>query len=508
MRPTKHNLSPLNVRDKCLYSTLVLPEDDVRLGRRQKRITVHSSPVWYADESLGDLKPISTKLVKATDVKSGRSAYANDTNTIDFLLTDDGVVVYCLMGHYIRLTPYEFPGFTSAMTLEGEGCVKMEGPISACYEVQPGSIKETITINDSRISNVLWGWESDLTPNVKGDRIEWFLNGGLLFSMPAPTASDSAGKIVGCRYGMTSKQLSIELDEDDLRDAVYPVVIDPTVTTTQGDATYNRSAGEDEFTQFGLPCYEAYMLVALPDLTTELGTDDIVSAVWRGTPSALYNGGQGSILAYCDVVGPWNESSSAGTLSSLSFNGETSTYSGAQSVDTPMDIDILGDATKGIIKIYNDSPSGANATIKLVPDGEPLSLDVEASGVIVGTQTTQGGNVGTTFYPRTNGTYYWQVEIVLEDASSHTAVVATSLPQLTADLAAAVTHPSEVATDLPMVTADVAAQVIHKATIAAELHQLTAKIYIKPLVNPRADVGIGSPRIGDPVRQGIHSGRL
>lgn len=438
-RPVVDRLDPLDTGDTRLYQAIVTPEDDPTLKPNQRRIISAASPIWYADPETNELQPIEIGIEARRDAERNEDALGVSANTFDFMVAEDGSAVYTLAGHKLRIWLHEQKADSTgerardetaqrptALLDEGGGSIRIDGTmpgVTIRHVVGPGQVKEYVVIEaapDTREAKSVrysWGYESDLTPLLHDSGVRWSSADYTVFRFPAPTAWDAEDRPLSCRYELAVGAVSIVLDAGELANATYPITVDPTVTTDQGDATYNRSIGEQDYVPGDL-WKRAFMLVALPDLT---GFSSIDSALWKGRCQTDVGSGSGIAGVYCDVVGAWNESSTASTLLALSFNAATASagVDADVSAGSWAEYDILGAAgVNGIAKVYGDDSSPEPATVMLLSDTDTF-VDLISNIVRVGnTAESPGNGEGTLFYPRTDATNYWRVEITYTAGAS------------------------------------------------------------------------------------------
>jgi len=410
-------LDPLDVRHEALYMERIFRADDTRLHETQGRVVIHSAPCWYADEETGLLTPIDVSLKRCQDRTKRKPAVGTISNTLDFFAADDGDLLYTLKDHFVRLTAMT-RGATSANYASAPASRKntlttraMAG-VTIVHKVLPGRVKETITLG-SPGAFLAWAVESNLTPAYIDGALAWQSNGSTVLVFEAPVAWDSIGTPVPCWYDLSGDTLSIGLDDVD---AVYPVTIDPTVTTDQGDATANRSTFEPDYGEHGETGYKsAYMKVTLPDLTDQT----LTAATWSGYVSARHGGAQNTGDWFCDVVGAWSESTGYAALEALSFNAACGTASAVPDTGNWHELNIFGNASKGLSKAYTDSSTPDPATIKINSDQAVTPSD---QTTIVAIGVTEGaGESGVTYAARTDGTNYWRVTLTYGAAGSGSA---------------------------------------------------------------------------------------
>lgn len=233
------------------------------------------------------------------------------------------------------------------------------------------------------------------TAAVRGT-LTWQLRTGYIQN---PTASDF-------NYHYTF-QVGYNGEEEEIPILVY--------ITDKADALYDVSYGDDiGGTHDNMRA--AYFKVQLPDLTGY----EIVDAELQAY--VTYNSNPGVLdvpAVYCDLagnepVGGWDESTSIANLEAMTFNGTVATSQVAPDdgsvTDSWQTINIFGDATKGIKKIYDDDPTAADPiTIKFLDGTVSLSTPV--------THTNPRVNETIEYRDRTNSITYWRVKIKYRDTA-------------------------------------------------------------------------------------------
>jgi len=424
--PLVVQLEPLDTSAPELYIEKQTAAHDPALQPGQVRVTVSSVPVWYADETTRELKRVAIDLQPAVDAERQEIGYSAGANTIRFLINAGGETVYSLAGYKLRMWLSEQGSDAatelvsakpvdairpSRMTVEAKELISLDGILPGVrieHSIEPGRVKEYLTIatapetKDQAAIRYVWRYESNLNPVINGAGIDWRDGDRTVFQSPGPQAWDAKGTALHAFYELALSQIAIVLDAAAMGSAVYPVTIDPTVTTVQSDATANRSIGDAT----GPDRNHAFAKITLPDLTGLFSSID--SATFKATTLS----GAGTVAAdvRCDVVGAWDETSLAATLAALSFNAVTaSAVSISITPSVTTNFTVLGAiGTNGIRKIYTDDPSPSPATVKLSWTAGNATNDYEATefwlGMISGTKAR--------FYDRTDATYYWRLEIV------------------------------------------------------------------------------------------------
>ena len=224
------------------------------------------------------------------------------------------------------------------------------------YEIENGRVKENIVFGEcpdlagAETYCVVWNWTATgLTPALENGAVLWkTADGAVPMAMPAPAAWDAAGVAIAAEYRLDGTSLAVVVDAAALAGASYPVVIDPTVDTSDAsDSCYiYDNATADVATKLFVE------IPALPDL----GGATVTAATFKIYGYATET--SGSFDVYADATSAWSSASSYSALNSLSFN--TSTSSGTSSTNNTYDgFSVLGGTTTGgVLKYYTDSETG------------------------------------------------------------------------------------------------------------------------------------------------------
>jgi hypothetical protein len=431
-------LDPLDTGNPLLYQSTVMPADDPTLAPDQRRIISAASRLWYAEPGRGELRPIDIAVSNRLDTERAEDALGVAANTFDFIVTKAGDAVYTLGPHKLRLRLLEQKGEStsarditgqrpSALVAESDDKTRLDGVmpgVTIRHQILPGMVKEYLEIGsapdvkDVKFIYYTWVYESDLSPKLEAGQVLWSSGDQAVFRFPAPLAWDANEKGLPCHYELGEGQVSIVLDAEILSAASYPVTIDPTVTTDQGDAVYNMRLGEADAGSGGpqddLFNY-SFAQVALPDLTDAFTSID--SATFIATTADGYESPIASAV-YCDITSAWDETANVATLLGLTFNDATDTSVSISTTNGQTnEFDILGAAgANGVAKIYNDDSSPDNCTVKLTSSVASATNDVAEIGLQLGWEQN-GDGPGVIFYTRPHETYYWYVEIVYTASS-------------------------------------------------------------------------------------------
>lgn len=340
------------------------------------KIRVHTLPVRYGDPA-GVQRPIEIGLRRVAN------EWVEDRNTIGFRARDDGSVAYRVGDHVLRMylvsrvmyrptVQVEEVVKTPIVTRPDGSRVRWTGVLGSEFEIEhevkPGIIKERITLpvkpplGTSEIYRLVWQWQSPtLTPFLFNDAINWRDSEGTIWvCFPAPRSWDADDQEIPSGFILEGDRIGIQARAEALRVATYPVTIDPTATTGSGDVTdsaciYEEAGSNDEYTKAFVK------FVNLPDLT---GYTIDAATVWLyGEETETSD----TYTLHFDITGAWTGASSVGTLDALVFNASTDSDTGS-TLDTWQENIILGDATKGLQKIYTDAsmdPSALTATLMI-----------------------------------------------------------------------------------------------------------------------------------------------
>lgn len=361
------------------------------------KVRIHTRPIRYGSAD-GVQRPVRPELVPSLD------GWDASENTLRFQADDSGHVWYRVGDYGVRMrllgrvlvsladVDSETPTTTPAVSLRDARRLRWSEVLGAEfdieYEVQPGRIKEFITLpavpplGVSKAYGIVWQYQTlGLVPELVNGDIRWSdtetQTARLRF--PAPTAIDAGGNRLRCSFRLRGDKLAVIIPSVDLAAAAYPVVIDPTATTGVGDVTASVATGE--YLGAGKFNYNmAFCKFAnLPDLTGY--NIDAASVFLYGENTNTHN-----FTMYFDVTGAWTEASSETVLEALSFNGSVNTGVGSTYLQWD-EYDVTGNAGKGMIKIYADAggdPSAVLATLRITSDTGYSSDDTDPNTLCVG----------------------------------------------------------------------------------------------------------------------------
>lgn len=413
--PIKATADPLT-DDPALYMETFTPANDPTLQPGQRKVIVAGAPIWYADPATHELNRARIDLQANTDPVDGESSYVETRNTIQYRTNAAGVSTV-RRGPYILRTRFaqvriEDTNSTAMRkqdaTLRPSALVKVDGQrirtdgvlptISYTSEVGYGRVKENIILNavpDPSLLNseaVLLVFQFDtsrgatITPGLVNGELLWSNNGGtIVLRQPEPFVYDANRTIIPSRYVLRANAFAIAMPARALRDAAYPVTVDPTYTTNGSECTAARTTYDTDMTDEYVFSWIKFTLPDLTGYTVTAATATFVPFATAAPPSF-------NIYSKCDVTGAWDITSSLATLEALSFNALTDT----QSCDgtSTMVFNVFGGATKGISKIYTDDSSPSPCTVKLYNDG-----DSATDAVVTSIQQGASGDTLTTFWP-------------------------------------------------------------------------------------------------------------
>ena len=154
---------------------------------------------------------------------------------------------------YGKLCRIERDGHTLSMSLKNEQKVspKYEGKeviyenildgVDVRYTLYPTKIKEDIILKEKIPNEIVFEIKTDLELNIKDGMIQALSGTEVIFELETPYMMDSLGrKNNDIYYELKDHLLILKLDQDWLKTAVFPVTIDPTITSSgQGKNVYD-----------------------------------------------------------------------------------------------------------------------------------------------------------------------------------------------------------------------------------------------------------------------------
>ena len=404
------------------------------------KVRVHSRPIRYGDDT-GVQRPITVNLTRSgTD-------WVEDRNTIRFKASDAGHVGYQVGDHRLQLrlagralqrpseVSEETPTATPTVTRPDGSRVLWDGMLGDEFHVEhqvgPGIVKEIITLpaepplGTAETYAIVWQWQSaTLIPMLLDGSVHWRdAQNETIIRFPRPKVWDASDRVITGVFGLLGDRLRIAISADELRAAAYPVTIDPTATTGSADVTDSVSIYEE----LVHGSYDDYVkafakFINLPDLTGY--AIDTASVFLYGEETELVD----PYTLHFDITGAWTGASSVGTLDALSFNDSTDSDTGS-TLNTWQENNILGDATKGLQKIYDDAgmdPSALTATLMiryLYYAG--YTSDTTRNGSLM-----MGHKGDARWAEDDDATYYPRIEIDYS-APTHTVTGTPSMPAMT-----------------------------------------------------------------------------
>lgn len=430
-------VAPDDVDNPALYQEVVTPitvnPGDAPLQPNERRIIAHARPVWRVGDD-GALAPIETDVEPA--VETLKAVWRNDTNTVRFRVTEDGVCVYRSAGNVLRVRPTKSgteatDGSVIANadqakptdTTAGQTSIIQRGSFADVrfeHVVEPGSIKETAWldvappgITTARWYALVYRWDSDtLTPSIVSGDILWKTAAGkTLLRWPAPVVTDATGKELRASYRMrvaAPNLITLLVNATDLRGATYPVAVDPTTTTGSGSATASGSRCSNTIVSTLREYESTYMLITLPDMTGNTVTAAELQIWVVDTDSGTMNA---SIYA-CKNATTWNNSSTISTINSVRTGMGTVvlTNQNFTSSSAWKNLNVLGGSTNGVAKIYTDNANPGACTFSVAWPSSGRTMTTKLGTAKVGdfdagpyTQIAQYNDA--THYPRVAITY-------------------------------------------------------------------------------------------------------
>ncbi len=388
---------------------------------RQRTVTSHLQPIWHIDADGKYQRNV-------VDMQDDGTGYYENRMPVQFRADHDGRAVYKIGNHVLRMVPLAARVWDDGETTLREKLARVPSnriraasniikhmgmfgdDVEFEYRVSPGTIKEYVTLptkpdlsGASKSYVIVWQYASPaLTPELIDGAILWKTGTGrVLFRNPAPDVWDNDGAHIPSRYRIGTNYIAVIMPVSALNVAIYPVVIDPTTTTSQADALANRTtrdnAPDDLFKS-------AYCRFNLPDISggTVSAADLQLNAV-----NAI---GSVQFSVQATDVGFWDESTLYPALEALSF--DTATLTGQSISSTGQNnFDVTGSVSNGIIKAYNASATIISTKLNWTNGGGPgTTVDSQQTAIILGEQFNPAeqifrARIDATNYPRLNVTF-------------------------------------------------------------------------------------------------------
>lgn len=364
----------------------------------------YNKPVNYLNAE-GVLTPISTESQATT--YDGKTAYTSDTNVLQTKVNLDGKVRMALDHYEVVMWPKylstdnlaeanrvlgsrltDISKF-DARTIKVTDCFP---GMDAYYRLQAGALKEVIrarAIVKSRIpvaANyvlIAWDYTSSLTPQaINGNTsIAWLDNDGNRILETAPIVmKDANGERTTGQYVVRQGFVIMALPAAWMRAATYPVDIDPTITTFT-DISSLRSGLHNYykmFVKFTLPTF---------DITPTFSAATF--KVYCNDASDESTGTTVSTYCFDDETNLWSTGSNATTMNAVATSKGTATDSG-DTIDyfsTWYTLNIVGDAAKGLTKVYADDSGAPGSCTVLVEYNSGTGATTTTSSLELGDDT-------------------------------------------------------------------------------------------------------------------------
>lgn len=340
---------------------------------RPGSIRCYSRPVWYVGED-GERYRIDK------DVSLDGEDWRCDTNSIQFRLTASGQTWYRTGQYGVRLSLRESASIAGGSQVEtvpaaiptiaksGHGLLSVTGALpdaTIVYMVLPGVVKEAVVLEkkpknltgDSYV--IVWDWVAEgLTPIADGDEIDWATaESATPMRFAPPHVVDVDGAVIPSTIEIDGQAIVLSIPAGALKDAKYPVTIDPTATTDDADHSNGVAIGQD--TDGDVWWGKSMGRIVLPDLTgfTTIDSASLYLYGLNAATSAL------TFDVHFDIIGSWASSDSIATLNALTWNAATDDDNGNGIVLGWAAYDILGSVgMNGIAEIYDNDPSGGTGS--------------------------------------------------------------------------------------------------------------------------------------------------
>jgi PKD repeat protein len=421
--PLVDRVDVLDTQNPALHFRMRLPGSELAgdpvLEADQRLVEAFPHPVFYAEEAdNGQLLPVVIDLSEEVQA-DGSTVWREDRNTLKFRGDSEGRQFYRLGQYRLRFAPLgvlsentdlavlrqRLATRPASVTRNRADRLTQLGVFGADIDFEhvaaPGQVKEFATLlsqpdypEDAAWWMLAYRWASnELNPVLVDGAVHWQNDAGTtILRFPPPVVWDDEGAPLRSAYRIRNNLVGVVIPTADLDAAVYPVVIDPTVTTGQADTSANTGIyfvdhGDDIYT-------DMFARIALPDLT---GVSSIDGASFYAKIQTT-QGGNISTVAYCEDKGAWTEATGHSTLNAFSFSASTDSQT-LSATSGWVSWNILGTTTTtGMAKIYTDDDSPEPCTVKTTDTAETDSPDGKTTGLQLG--DTDGGP-HRQFYGRT-----------------------------------------------------------------------------------------------------------
>jgi len=447
-RVAPEDLGDLRLSLEVITPETLLPGEEP-LAPDQRRVTVHSRPIWHVGED-GELHPIVTDVSESTEL--GGRIWRSETNTLKFKVNEEGRCTYKVGQHILRAKPLKLnveatDGTTSgdvdqvvpSDTLADKDRVVQRGSFSGVrfeHIVEQGMVKEIAWLDSmpSGLTGARWyalsyRWDSDtLTPTIKSGDVVWkTAKGKVVLTWPAPIVEDANGRELRANYRIRAAQpnvVTVLVNAADLRGAAYPVALDPSSTTASGAAKASGSRCSNTIVSTLREYADTFMLITLPDMTGNTVTAARLEVWVIDWDSGTLNA---SIYA-CKNATTWDNSSNITTMNSVRTNMGTVVLTNQNSwtVSAWRNLDVFGDSSKGVSKIYTDNINPGDCTFSIRWPSSARTITTKLGTAKVG-DFDAGPYLQVAQY--NDATHYPRVTITYSTATNFTGNVATTPPE-------------------------------------------------------------------------------
>lgn len=305
----------------------------------------------------------------------------------------------------------------SELVKDSSRVIRVEGflpNVSSHFEIQPGMVKENIVLSsvpDPALVNteaVLFVFQTDtslgatLTASIENSELVWKNNSGnVVFRFLKPYVFDAQEREITSRYLLRGSFYAVAMPARQVREATYPITIDPTTSTNQAAQTSYRSTYEE---LGSADDHEAmYLEFTLPDLTGETITAATCTLTNTDTGSSI-----NPVLIYCDDQVDWSNATGQATLDGFTFGAQTDsvTFEGTAGSET---FSVYGSASEGLLKIYTADGSPDPCTVKVIDSSMGATTDSVTTALRIGSGSSQSivfiNGSDATSYPYLTITY-------------------------------------------------------------------------------------------------------
>lgn len=230
------------------------------------------------------------------------------------------------------------------------------------YLMHGKSLKENIYLKDKINTTITFNIKTNLKLIANGNKVQALQNDKVVYTfMPLFMIDSKNNKNTNCNYTLCENndyyELSLNLDQEFLNNAIYPVLVDPSITTGELENVFDATIANelpDQSIGMGLKnllvgsnkkdITRTLLKFILPNIKTG---DNIINASIYLCPARLGIVANTDAIGVYEVTKSWSENNATWNNMSENYNHDLETYF------FPTAYDIDGDKNPSIIDITN-----------------------------------------------------------------------------------------------------------------------------------------------------------